>query len=247
MPVMPLGEGGLEQFVDVLDGALWTARQGDGPPLLLLPGGPGCADYLGPVAELLAPHFTTLRYEPRGCGRSSVRGRFDLDECVDDLEHLRRHLGVERWALLGHSWGANLALLYAMRLPRRVRALVYVSGNGIQHDPDWHAQYASARDAGLERTPDWSFEPNPEVNRRLSEAWRMYATRPGMQRAVADVGVPCLVVYGDRDIRPAWPARRIAELIPGARFELLTGADHYVWRGCAERLRALVVDHLTGC
>ena len=66
---------------------------------------------------------------------------------VADLDAVRRHLGLERTALLGHSWGATLALLYALAHPERVTGLVYVSGTGIDPGAPWHARYR----ANLER------------------------------------------------------------------------------------------------
>ena len=48
-----------------------------------------------------------------------------------DLDAVRRHLAPEKTALLGHSWGATLALRYALDHPDRVSALVYVSGTGL--------------------------------------------------------------------------------------------------------------------
>ncbi|MBW2233001.1 MAG: alpha/beta fold hydrolase [Deltaproteobacteria bacterium] len=235
----------MEEFVAVSDGTLWTQRQGQGPPVVLLPGGPGCCDYLGPVADLLADRFTTLRYEPRGCGRSTRAGRFDLDECVKDLERIRMHFGWTEWCVLGHSWGANLGLLLAILCPESVRALVYLSGNGIQNDRQWNEIYAVARDAGEEHEPEWLFEPNPDVNRKLIEAWQAHVKRPAMLCEIAAVAVPTLVLYGERDIRPAWPAEQLASLMPNARFELLADADHYVWRAERKRMQVLLVEFLS--
>jgi len=239
------GEVGVEELVAVPNGMLWTDRRGDGPPVVLLPGGPGCCDYLQPVAEVLEDQFTTLRYEPRGCGRSTLEGRFDLAECIDDLERIRAHFGWPAWRVLGHSWGANLGLLLAIERPAHVVALVYVSGNGIQHDREWHRVYAAARDAGEEREPDWLFEPNRVVNRRLNDAWRAHVKRPEMLSEIASIGTPTLFLYGGRDIRPAWPARQLAELMSAARFELLPAADHYVWRADSEPVKSLLCDFLS--
>jgi proline iminopeptidase len=55
------------------------------------------------------------------------------------LEHLRIHLGLESWIVCGHSWGASLALAYAAKYNSHVRALIYISGTGI--NPAWHDDY----------------------------------------------------------------------------------------------------------
>ena len=57
-----------------------------------------------------------------------------------DLDAVRRHLGVERVAVLGHSWGAQLALRYALDYPGRVSRLVYGSGVGLGWD--WYEPFA---------------------------------------------------------------------------------------------------------
>jgi proline iminopeptidase len=54
---------------------------------------------------------------------------------------VRHRLAGPRAALLGHSWGAHLALRYAIEHPDRVSHLIYVSGTGIDRDRGWHADY----------------------------------------------------------------------------------------------------------
>ena len=111
--------------------ALWTTVGGHGQPVVLCHGGPGLWDYLEDLADLLAGERTAVRYDQRGCGRSGgLDGPFTLERAVADLDQLRSTLGVERWAVLGHSWGADLALRYAVAHPERATAVVYVGGVG---------------------------------------------------------------------------------------------------------------------
>lgn len=63
---------------------------------------------------------------------------------ISDLERLRVHWGVNRWVLLGHSFGATFALAYALAMPERCRGLIYVSGTGVA-DPGWHDRYRANR------------------------------------------------------------------------------------------------------
>ncbi|MEE3921573.1 alpha/beta fold hydrolase [Micromonospora sp. BRA006-A] len=63
-------------------------------------------------------------------------GRF-----VADLDAVREHLAGPRTAVLGHSWGAYLALRYAIEHPERVSHLIYVSGTGIDPERSWHPHY----------------------------------------------------------------------------------------------------------
>ena len=122
------------EVVAVDDGCrLWTATTGVGAPLVLCHGGPGLWDYLSPVAAMLDDSYTVHRWDQRGSGRSSVTPPYSIERFVADLDALRSHFGYECWIVGGHSWGASLALHYALAHPRRTRALVYISGTGIGH------------------------------------------------------------------------------------------------------------------
>ncbi|MER6422539.1 alpha/beta fold hydrolase [Streptomyces sp. NPDC001137] len=135
---------------------LWAARSGSGEPLVLCHGGPGLWDYFEDLAELLADLTPVVRWDQRGCGRSEreVTGPWTLDRFVADLDAVRRHFGLERMRLLGHSWGAQLALSYALAHPERVSLLVYVSGTGIGPDSDWHPAFLANLLARLGEQPE---------------------------------------------------------------------------------------------
>ncbi|HEY7430321.1 MAG TPA: alpha/beta hydrolase [Streptosporangiaceae bacterium] len=107
------------------------SESGTGPPLILCHGGPGLWDMFGGLAPRLAGQFRVVRWDQRGCGRSDRRGPYSLGQSVADLDAVRRSLAADRVALLGHSWGAQLALRYALDHPDRVTGLVYLSGVGL--------------------------------------------------------------------------------------------------------------------
>ncbi|HEX4720866.1 MAG TPA: alpha/beta hydrolase [Pseudonocardiaceae bacterium] len=111
--------------------SLWATSVGDGPSVLLCHGGPGLWDMFGDLAASLAPALRVIRWDQRGCGRSARRGPYSLARSVADLDAVRRHFGLATTAVLGHSWGADLALRYAIDHPDRVDRLCYVSGVGI--------------------------------------------------------------------------------------------------------------------
>ncbi|MEV4201918.1 alpha/beta fold hydrolase [Micromonospora globbae] len=120
---------------------LWAEQSGSGPPLVLCHGGPGLWDYLDPVARLLDDRARTIRWDQRGCGRSQRRGPYSVARFVADLDAVRDQLAGPRMALLGHSWGAHLALRYTIEHPERVSHLIYVSGTGIDPERGWHPHY----------------------------------------------------------------------------------------------------------
>src|SRR5207237_4561645 len=108
---------------------IFTRRVGDGPPVVVLHGGPGAHhDYLLPQYDRLARGRTLLYYDQRGGGRSPVPRDTPVGwrEHVADLEALRQHWGIDGLALLGYSWGGLLAVLYALEHPARVERLALV-------------------------------------------------------------------------------------------------------------------------
>ena len=110
-------------------------------------GGPGLWDTMADVAASLSA--AVYRWDQRGCGRSQRRGPYSVARTLADLDAVRAHFGLARMALLGHSWGAQLALRYALAYPERVTELVYVSGTGIDHGSTWHDAYERNLRRGL--------------------------------------------------------------------------------------------------
>jgi proline iminopeptidase len=109
---------------------LFERRLGAGPEVVVLHGGPGAHhDYLLPGFDTLANGRTLVYYDQRGGGQSAVGRDVPVGalEQVHDLEALRDVWGLEQMHLLGYSWGALLAMLYAIEYPHRVASLALVS------------------------------------------------------------------------------------------------------------------------
>lgn len=123
------GKGG---FVDAGNGVKLSYRLlGDGnDPVVFIHGGPGLtSDYLADDLTAMARNHTLFVYDQRGIGRSTLvtdSMALAAQRYVEDLEAIRKHLGVEQLTLLGHSWGAAPAALYAMQFPERVRRMILI-------------------------------------------------------------------------------------------------------------------------
>jgi proline iminopeptidase len=135
--------------LDVGDGhSLYWEVCGDpeGKPALVLHGGPGsgCTPW---HRRLFDPHrYRIVLYDQRNCGRSTPHASHPdvrLAEntthyLVADVERLRSHLGVERWLLLGGSWGSTLALAYSEANPHRITELIlFAVTAGLRREFDW--------------------------------------------------------------------------------------------------------------
>jgi proline iminopeptidase len=117
---------------------LFHVRYGRGRPIVVIHGGLGldhtymrALDRMGDIAEL-------IYIDVRGNGRSTHDrlATATLDTFAEDVDALRTQLGFDRWTVLGHSYGAFIALTYAMKFPERTTALVTIGGAAsFEHAP----------------------------------------------------------------------------------------------------------------
>jgi proline iminopeptidase len=136
-------------MLDVGDGnaVYWeTCGNPDGKPAVVLHGGPGsgCAEFFRRFFDPDA--YRIVLFDQRNCGRSTphagepsiVLTSNTTANLVDDIESLREHLGIERWLLLGGSWGSTLALAYAEAHAARVYELILFGVTTGRHSEfDW--------------------------------------------------------------------------------------------------------------
>lgn len=98
-----------------------------GVPVLFLHGGPG-AGIAPAYRRFFDPRFWRIvLFDQRGAGRSRPTASLvdnTTGDLIEDVEALRRHLGVERWLVFGGSWGSTLALAYGERYPERCLGFV---------------------------------------------------------------------------------------------------------------------------
>ncbi len=123
------------QFEIAAEGARLVGwRQGRGPTVLLLHGGPGLSDYLESLVPELADGYDLVRYQQRGVPPSSTEGPFRVEDHVADAIRVLDQLGLSRVLLLGHSWGGHLALHLLASHPERFRAALVVDPLGAVPD-----------------------------------------------------------------------------------------------------------------
>jgi pimeloyl-ACP methyl ester carboxylesterase len=256
---------------------------GDGPfDVLWIPGfvsnvelvweEPSSARFL----ERLASFSRLVLFDKRGTGlsdRLDARELPTLEERMDDARAVLDAVGSASAALVSHSEGGNMAVLYAATYPERTRALVTT---GIFAKRVW--------------SPDYPWAPRPEDREReIEEVERLWGTvtdvdhyapsvagdeafrerlatyfrrsaSPGAAAALLrmnteidvravlpTIRVPTLVLHrsGDRDASVE-EGRWIASQIPGARFVELPGEDHLPWVGDVDTLLDEIEEFLTG-
>ncbi len=131
--------GALAQGNDSLvvpNAVLYYSVQGQGQPILLLAGGPGnSADQLSDIAKRLSTTNQCILFEQRGTGKSHTSPMdsttINLDQAMNDITLLLGKLGVAKVTILGHSWGAMLAMSYAIKNPTAVERLILIGPGAL--------------------------------------------------------------------------------------------------------------------
>jgi proline iminopeptidase len=126
------GDGGREGSIATPGGQVWYRVVGSaqGTPLLTLHGGPGFSHYYLAPLEALADERPVVFYDQLGCGRSErpeAPELWRIERFVAELAAVQRALGLDRFHLLGHSWGTMLAVDYALTRPGGLTSLILAS------------------------------------------------------------------------------------------------------------------------
>ena len=120
--------------LSIRDASLYVEVIGQGYPLVLMHGGPGADHWSLSTFRRLAGQFTLVFYDHRCNGRSDGPpvSSMTWENLTADADALRQRLGFDRWAVLGHSFGGQVALEYALRYPRSLSHLVLLDTGGSQ-------------------------------------------------------------------------------------------------------------------
>ncbi|MBZ5654748.1 MAG: alpha/beta fold hydrolase [Acidobacteriia bacterium] len=142
-----------ESRIPVGGADLYSREVGQGTAIIVLHGGPDFDhSYLLPELDRLSDSFRLIYYDQRGRGRSADRVQPEdvtLASDIADLEKVRQYFHLDSVVLLGHSWGAVLALEYALRYPERVSHMILMNPG-----PASTADYKQLRKEWLEKRAD---------------------------------------------------------------------------------------------
>jgi pimeloyl-ACP methyl ester carboxylesterase len=227
--------------------------EGQGPDVVLIHGVGARLENWDGVAERLRRNFRVLRYDLRGHGQSSrVPGPYSLPLFAHDLRVLLDHLGIEKAHIAGHSLGAMVAQMFALRhgtCVDRLGLLSAVAGRTQEErervaaridlirteDPGGHFQRSMSRwftDAFIAANPGLisayaarNAENDPDC---YAAAYRVLALED-LDRELEAITVPTLVTTGEHDLGSN---RRMSELIhcriKGSTLRILPGLRHSI-------------------
>ena len=184
------------------DGPLIAGRRdGSGPPVLLLHGGPGLGfDYLRDLADELAQENDVAWYQQRGLAPSAVGEPYTVAADVHDAGRVLDALGWERAYVVGHSWGGHLALHVAEALPARLSGVLAVDPLGSVGDGRW----PEFDEEIVRRTPEELRERVRELDALTTEGGADDELALELMRLVWPA------YFADPDRAPPMPALRIA-------------------------------------
>lgn len=220
---------------------------------------------IGPLSE----RFRVIRYDHRGEGRSpEPPGPYEIADLGGDVVALMDGLGISRAHVGGVSLGGMIAMWMAAHAPDRVDRIVPMFTSAHMPDADWAGRAAAVREANSIEpiadgviqnwlTPDYAAgHPDdrawlrglltaspPEGYACCCEAIERMDQRDDLPRITA----PTLVLSGSDD--PSTPPehqRLIADLVPGARLEVISGAAHIANVQHPDLVNDLIIDFLEG-
>jgi proline iminopeptidase len=180
----------------------------DGKPVIFLHGGPGGGCNSVHRRFWDPSVYRIVLFDQRGCGRSTPHAELRNNttwDLVDDMERIRKHLGIDRWQLFGGSWGSTLSLAYAQQHPGRVTELVL-------------------RGIFLLRTQEILWYYQDGASRIFPEAWQEYLAPIPIEERDDMVGSYYKrLTSNDRDVRIV--AARAWSIWEGSTSRLIPDAD----------------------
>ena len=246
---------------------------GEGPPVAT------SHPYSTPKAGRPAlPGFATITVWPRGFGNSSpARDRLDYGfwRLAEDLDAVRRHLGLDRWTYWGTSMGGFVGLIYALRYQETLSALILDSTAPSHHYKDDPTSiYPKARSskefAELVKEPSWETlrgyfvlrstleghtDPEGQWEQSLAAQDRNpYAygeilrtiTEFDTRSQLGEIRIPTLILAGEKDLQcPPSQARIMAKGIPGSILKVYAESGHGVIRHNPPGIVELIQEFIT--
>jgi 3-oxoadipate enol-lactonase len=231
-----------DRYVESCGAKLRWRLEGSGPAIALLHGWALDLECWDPLATLLAPQFTVLRFDRRGFGLS--QGIPDIHSNVADLLVLLDAAAIDRAALLGMSQGARLAIHFAIAHPERTRALLLDGAPALEAEPDLPLdQYRAVLESAGREALQAQIRQHPLMHlhtadriahRLLSSVLSRYSgldlLHPVMRRNRPDlraITAPSLILNGRHDSAERRDAgRSLQASIQGAQRIELASAGH---------------------
>jgi pimeloyl-ACP methyl ester carboxylesterase len=233
----------------------------DAPPVLVLHGWGASIDAVGSIVDGLADKIEVVAVDLPGFGESAEPPEpWDVGAYARFVVALTDELGLERFSLIGHSFGARIGIVIAATRPERIARMVLTGAAGLKprRKPSYYGRVAVAK-AGrvvgaVGGAPGRRLQDR--MRRRVASRDWLEATEAmrGTFRAVIaedlsphlpNIRASTLLVWGERDEdTPLWMGRRMEEAIPDAGLVVLEGG-HYVYAERAAEFNRIALHFLS--
>jgi pimeloyl-ACP methyl ester carboxylesterase len=237
------------------------AAPADAPPVLVLHGWGASIDAVGSIVDGLADRLEVVALDMPGFGGSAeppeswdvaAYGRFVLTACDE--------LGLERFSVVGHSFGARIGIVLGATHPDRIARMVLTGAAGLKpkRKPSYYAKVGVAKAGRVVGAVGGA--PGRRLQDRMrrrvaSSDWLQAseAMRGTFRRVIAEdlspylprIEASTLLVWGERDEdTPLWMARRMEEAIPDAGLVVLDGG-HYAYAERAAEFNRIAAHFLS--
>ena len=222
------------------------AGSADKPTILILHGWGSSSDSWVKVQEMLsAKGYQVIVPDLPGFGKTSAPNSiWGVKEYVEFVNKFAGQLGLKKFVLVGHSFGGQTAIQFAVQHPEKVEKLVLIAAAGVRRTP------GAAKKLVMTAAKLVSFllylVPFEDLRNNMKNAMYMalrrrdYMKTQGIMRDVfkkvitqdltakfSKISVPTLLLWGDKDeMTPIQDAYLTQELIPNSKLEIIPGAKH---------------------
>lgn len=206
-----------------MDIKLYFAEKGCGEPLILLHGNGEDGTYFKNQIEYFSKSYRVIAIDTRGHGKSP-RGTapFNLSQFADDLYDFMNEENIDSANLLGFSDGGNIAIIFALRYPERVKKLILNGAN----------LYTGGVKATVQIPVVIGYKIasffKSEKAKRKSEILRLMVSDIGVKaEELSKIKIQTLVIVGKNDMIKESHTRLIFEALPNAQLAIIEG-DHFI-------------------
>ncbi|EFQ57424.1 alpha/beta fold hydrolase [Streptococcus downei] len=230
-----------ERYLTMRDGQkIFIKVAGQGYPIVFLHGNGNSSKYFAGQLEDFAKKYQVIMVDSRAHGKSGL-GQLHLtfEKMAKDLAEVLDQLAIRQAILIGHSDGANYALVFEHLYPERVKAVLLNSGNLTFWGQKWWLRLGSVL------TYLWlslQVRFKPAVNRRKQRFGLMVRNLPIKFEDLRGVTVPSLVLVGQKDFIRQGHSRRIARYLANAKFLSLNGFGHSIANKDPQVFNQLALD-----
>lgn len=208
-----------------MDIQLHYEEKGAGEPLILLHGNGESGEYFAHQMEYFSGAYRVIAVDTRGHGKSP-RGNapFTIRQFAEDLREFLNGMKIEKANFLGFSDGGNIALIFALKYPERVKKLIL---NGANLDAGGVKRSVQVPIEMGYRIAAFFAEKSADAKRNAEMLGLMVNDPNICPNELERLHVRTLVIAGTRDMIKAAHTRLIYESLPDARLSLIEG-DHFI-------------------